>query len=191
MGWNGLKISGHSGTQFKHKKGFERRKHWVQEKMRTQGKVKEGGYAPREKAKGYPSWVYYSLLVAAGLIVLFFAGQFLVESVETVDRYHAGIVRDMEEQRSGNYNKLLELAEGSLAGGYWDDAIDDFGRLKETFPENWAVNIGLAKALVGKCAAAGESCSRAREQLMHCYGLSEKEDDVLEQLETQLYKANS
>ncbi|MGH1434667.1 MAG: hypothetical protein ACRBG0_09440 [Lewinella sp.] len=186
MGWNGLKIDGHSGTQFKHRKGFERRKRWVQEKMRTQGKVREGGYAPRERARGYPSWVYYSLLVAAGLIVLFFAGQFLGETVETVDKYHAGIVRGMQEQRTSNYNQLLELAEGSLAGGYWDDAIDDFGRLKETFPENWAVNIGLAKALAGKCAAEGESCSLAREQLMHCYGLPAKEGDVLQQLEDQL-----
>jgi len=186
MGWNGLKISGHSGTQFKHRKGFERRKHWVQEKMRTQGKVKEGGYAPREEAKGYPRWVYYLLLVAAGLMVLFFAIQFWGASVESVDRYHNEIARNAEELRTSNYNNLLKFAEVSLEGEYWEDAIEDFGRLKQTFPESWPVNVGLAKALVGKCAAKGQSCDLAKEQLVYCYRLPEKQEDVLKQLEKQM-----
>lgn len=180
------KISAHSGTQFKHRKGFEGRKRWVQEQMRTQGKVSNEGYAPRKVAKAYPRWVYYLLLVAASLMLLFFVVQFWGASAEAVDRYRSEIASNVERERSSNYNNLLKLAEGSLEREYWDDAVQDFGQLKQTFPENWRINVGLAKAMVEKCVADGQSCQQAREQLAYCHSLPNKQEDVLKQLEKQL-----
>lgn len=182
MGWNGLKVDGHTGTQFKHRKGFIDRKKAVQLKMRTQGKVSADRPPSKEQKDRYPQWVYYALAGVTACLLAVFIYHATSQATTAIQQELVQNKDNSQEQLAMNYETLVKMGDASLEKGNFDFAIEDFKNAQQMIAEGWHANLGLLKAYTEKCIDSGQGCVLAQEQLAFCYTLPGLlEGDLMEQ----------
>ncbi|MEM1216014.1 MAG: hypothetical protein AAGJ82_10035 [Bacteroidota bacterium] len=166
------KISGHTGTSFRHRKGFALRKRHLRQLQASQSTVPDHGtYRARG---GGERWeiVARLLAVVATLTILFLIGRpfwntFVNYRTElaTEPIYYGGI---SPAERMDAVVIMRREGYQYLAMEEWAAAERAFQVALRQVPDDPASNLGLAESLWQQCARAGQNCTLARQQMLFC-----------------------
>lgn len=193
MGFGGMKIDGHSGTQFKHRKAFVKQKKMQQAGLHG-GERKTGYWEPKDNRLNHRFRLVVSILSAlAAIVILLLGGQVVQEAtfVKRQEVQHNQELYDRVKHDSYNlalseYGNVISYAEIRYEQGRYASAKHWYERALVLFPYDWEANLGLTTSLVAICAESGELCENAQQYLLFCYTLPERKVTLLDQLNKDL-----
>lgn len=145
-GWGGFSVPGHSGTQFKHRQAFGKRQYGVRKAQRTSGKTVSTELERRKEWS--PFWLWSIRVVVFALGILLVWGMIIVyrQFTQPVMTNAKTQVEAKTFQTASEYETLLEMAEGELAAGQYERAIEDFERILEYNPQHEGALQGVTEA---------------------------------------------
>ena len=192
-----FKIPGHSGTDFKHRKAFQKSRKRLEVIKRTNGSYRKMQSADMPKnAKGYSKISInkpLKWLVAAVRLTMFFLLILLIKNI--VISVHQELTTNTKKitltqafsKNSLTYMEIyyLFVKEGN---NYLDQ--DKLNEAHQLFAKAWNLdrygfeaNLGMTKVLLKKCKSTGEYCSEAEAYLIYIKKIAKLTDNQLIELQ--------
>lgn len=193
MGYVGGRVPGHSGTQFKHRKGFAVAKQHLQERQKRQSMAVSSSRSipssPKTSGRVFILWRLILILAILAAVIIgiqpFWNG---------FNDYREGLSAETVIVRSSPAvveealpkEPVLGPAQRFLRHGEVYKAQQLFQLATEAYPYHYDSNVGLAASLVFQCVDYNDNCERAREYLNFCFQLHGNEVVYLLALEKKL-----
>ncbi|WP_020538974.1 tetratricopeptide repeat protein [Lewinella cohaerens] len=183
--WSGS-VPGHTGTQFKHRKGFVKQKELLRKKLKG-GNNRVGEWDNRlGKRNNRRRVVLYVLLLLVLPVMIYFGWQFSQLLTTTVrqetQQKHELYQQERYENESVEYWNMVKLGKVHLNSGDYAYARRLYQGALELFPYTWDANAGLTMTLTKMCTENGQFCEEAKEYLEFCRSLSDRDERLLDGL---------
>jgi len=165
MGYCGMRIPGHTGTDFKHKKVFKGSKKLLND-QKTFVDVKIESREKHDFNLGISNFIKFSSVV----FVIFLIGLFSIFLVRSVtvkihkNRLSAEYLNSVEAQQNKEAADMLyHSAHLHYTAGNLDYAQDEIILALKLFPRNLLYIEQMRKVLVGQCEVNHKFCQEAKE----------------------------
>lgn len=190
-----FRISGHSGTDFKHRKAFKKTKELQDKRKRTSSVVIKSNF--NYKISENLLHNSYEKLIKVGLFLLIsvFVMQFKERMIfDPLGEYGAHGFTEKATIKEQNKRIINEQAYHVLTTTgndylYWnrlDEAQDEFARALKIDKNGYKANLGMTKTLMKKCKQRGEYCDEAKDYLDYMKTSNQYIDNELVELEETL-----
>ncbi len=186
MGYSWMfNIPGHTGTDQKPKKAFERSKAYRKIKkvdpnkhQSTQGYEELLKERTDQKLATQKRFLLFSIIIAFSCVGLFFLSGFQKSAFET----KSPVLSQSKSFNQNAYQVIIESGNRFLHDGMLDEAQKDFIQAQKLNPYGVEANLGLTKTLVAFCEQEGRFCSETESYISFVEkleGVNQKELDQL------------
>lgn len=189
MGFSGSKISGHSGTEFKHRKAFYKKlKPMVTGTTNTPGKDIYPEYSYRELQKARAELrrtnyrKYLLICIPTVILLIIFMGYINSQFLANLLGHSPTIETQIQETSIETYHLFVEAGFVALKENRLHDAQLDFMQAIETNHYGKEANLGLTKTLAEACRQRGKFCEKAALYFDFTKSLSDVSEVDLRQL---------
>jgi len=196
-----FKIQGYSGTDFKHRKPFQKLKEHLNKKKRTGSATRKVDSNFRFKNKKTTpfsrntvdrslKWLFAVVRLSL-FVLIFLLVKNVVETVNTVNtelttnsrvnvedyKYYKGLT-NMEI-----YRHLIATGNDYLKANKLDEAHKTFAKAWNMDRYGFEANLGMTKTLVKKCAQTGQYCHEAEDYFNYMKKVTKLPDIELNDIE--------
>jgi tetratricopeptide (TPR) repeat protein len=187
--WSGS-VPGHSGTQFKHRRGFVKQKELLRKNLKG-GNTRTGEWdAKQGKRNRRRRVVLYILLLIVLPVLVYFGWQFTQLLTTTVrqetQQNHELYQQERYYNDSEEYWNRVNLGKVHLNSGDYAYARRLYQGALALFPYAWDANAGLTITLTEMCIEDGQFCEEAKAYLEFSRSLSDRDERLLDGLEGEL-----
>jgi len=189
-----FKIPGHSGTDFKHRKAFNKVEELQDKRKRTSGAIMDSNYdAEPNKYKrnsSFSKWFKAGLLLTTFIFSFFFIKNQASNISNQLSKYGAEgeIIKAQSKKNvyTRAYRILTSTGNDYLYWNMLDEAQSEFALALKIDKNGKAANLGMTKTLIKKCAQKSEYCQEAKAYLNYMRSLGEVLDNELLEIENLL-----
>lgn len=185
-GYSGCKISGHSGTDFKHKKGFAIRKENLKrcQRLGVKNTFNSSKYQLQKQPIYRTSELFkttvseYLLRIITTLLIVCLLGAVVVfakkhghhYSLDYYSTYQSKAVATQQMRFKNNdhrraFNLAIYYGQAYLESGYLAEAQIEIVRALKILPKSSTANFLMTKVLVHRCLTEEQVCTEAEEYL--------------------------
>ncbi|MGH1434670.1 MAG: tetratricopeptide repeat protein [Lewinella sp.] len=187
--WSGS-VPGHTGTQFKHRKGFVKQKELLRKNLKG-GNNRVGEWDGRlGKRNNRRRVALYVLLLLVLPVMIYLSWQFSQLLTTTVRQETQQNYKLYQEERyeheSVEYWNMVKLGKVHLNSGDYAYARRLYQGALALFPYAWDANAGLTMTLTKMCVENGQYCEEARAYLEFCRSLPDRDERSLDGLEDEM-----
>ena len=176
------KIPGHSGTDFKHRKAFKKRKEYLTKQLLSKKTFKNTGLLKNDKHrneignngrseinKGTLLVLSFFIVAALGSII-YMGSQIYKKPVReflevSLDEVQPIIKSHQQRELEEAYNFLASSGNGYLNANLLDEAQTEFSHALKLYEYGRKARIGLTKILIKKCEMYSNLCKEAEENI--------------------------